>query len=123
MPFQPSGGPPARPLNGGAFRGTAYVGFELQKCLFGGVGPVTAPNQRPCPRGSRLYNPPVPRESEQPNLTSAAPADEADALQPIDVEQTDAAAEEADVRHFAWRVAKNLTRRIDQYLVDRVGYL
>ncbi len=32
-------------------------------------------------------------------------------------------AEESDVEHFAWRVTKNLTRRIDQYLVDRVGYL
>ena len=31
--------------------------------------------------------------------------------------------EEADVEHFHWRVSKNLTRRIDQYLVDRVGYL
>src|SRR5437016_8955261 len=31
--------------------------------------------------------------------------------------------EEADVEHFRWRVSKNLTRRIDQYLVDRVGYL
>jgi 23S rRNA pseudouridine1911/1915/1917 synthase len=31
--------------------------------------------------------------------------------------------EEADVEHFHWRVTKNLTRRIDQYLVDRVGYL
>ncbi len=31
--------------------------------------------------------------------------------------------EESDVEHFKWRVAKNLTRRIDQYLVDRVGYL
>lgn len=30
---------------------------------------------------------------------------------------------EADVEHFAWRVSKNLERRIDQYLVDRVGYL
>ncbi len=30
---------------------------------------------------------------------------------------------ESDVVHFAWRVSKNLTRRIDQYLVDRVGYL
>ncbi len=29
----------------------------------------------------------------------------------------------ADVRHFQWRVSKNLTRRVDQYLVDRVGYL
>src|SRR6187551_2328401 len=31
--------------------------------------------------------------------------------------------EDADVVHFKWRVSKNLTRRIDQYLVDRVGYL
>ena len=30
---------------------------------------------------------------------------------------------EEDVEHFHWRVTKNLTRRIDQYLVDRVGYL
>jgi 23S rRNA pseudouridine1911/1915/1917 synthase len=30
---------------------------------------------------------------------------------------------ESDVEHFHWRVTKNLTRRIDQYLVDRVGYL
>jgi 23S rRNA pseudouridine1911/1915/1917 synthase len=28
-----------------------------------------------------------------------------------------------DLEHFRWRVSKNLTRRIDQYLVDRVGYL
>src|SRR4051812_18911154 len=33
------------------------------------------------------------------------------------------AAEESDVEHFSWRVSKILTRRIDQYLVDRVGYL
>jgi 23S rRNA pseudouridine1911/1915/1917 synthase len=31
--------------------------------------------------------------------------------------------EEEDVEHFHWRVSKNLTRRIDQYLVDRIGYL
>ena len=31
--------------------------------------------------------------------------------------------EESDVEHFRFRVSKNLTRRIDQYLVDRVGYL
>jgi 23S rRNA pseudouridine1911/1915/1917 synthase len=30
---------------------------------------------------------------------------------------------EEDLRHFQWKVSKNLTRRIDQYLVDRVGYL
>jgi 23S rRNA pseudouridine1911/1915/1917 synthase len=32
-------------------------------------------------------------------------------------------AEESDIEHFHWRVGKDLTRRIDQYLVDRVGYL
>src|SRR5438132_6011676 len=31
--------------------------------------------------------------------------------------------DDADVVHFHWRVSKNLTRRIDQYLVDRIGYL
>src|SRR3954467_14249877 len=35
----------------------------------------------------------------------------------------DEGVEDADVEHFHWRVSKNLTRRIDQYLVDRVGYL
>src|SRR3954449_5129207 len=35
----------------------------------------------------------------------------------------DTEAEEQDVEHFQWRVTKNLTRRLDQYLVDRVGYL
>src|SRR3954465_4808683 len=30
---------------------------------------------------------------------------------------------DADLKHYRWRVSKNLTRRIDQYLVDRVGYL
>lgn len=35
----------------------------------------------------------------------------------------DEGAEDADVEHFHWRVTKNLTRRIDQYLVDRIGYL
>src|SRR5437868_4720803 len=44
-----------------------------------------------------------------------------DALEPqsevIEVDET------SDVEHFHWRVSKNLTRRIDQYLVDRIGYL
>lgn len=31
--------------------------------------------------------------------------------------------EENDLVHFEWKVTKNLTRRLDQYLVDRVGYL
>jgi 23S rRNA pseudouridine1911/1915/1917 synthase len=37
--------------------------------------------------------------------------------EPIEVEA------DTDVEHFHWRVSKNLTRRIDQYLVDRIGYL
>lgn len=31
--------------------------------------------------------------------------------------------ETAEVVHFQWKVTKTLTRRLDQYLVDRVGYL
>lgn len=30
---------------------------------------------------------------------------------------------EQDVEHYRWRIGKNLTRRIDQYLTDRVAYL
>lgn len=29
----------------------------------------------------------------------------------------------SETQHFKWRISKNLTRRLDQYLVDRVGYL
>ena len=36
---------------------------------------------------------------------------------------TDDVEEENDLRHFKWKVTKNLVRRVDQYLVDRVGYL
>jgi 23S rRNA pseudouridine1911/1915/1917 synthase len=50
--------------------------------------------------------------------------------EPIDAVDDDALAPpgaeveiDEDVEHFKWRVSKNLTRRIDQYLVDRVGYL
>ncbi|MCC6239407.1 MAG: RluA family pseudouridine synthase [Phycisphaerales bacterium] len=50
----------------------------------------------------------------QPNKASQL-NDEIDAIQ-VDGDQ-------ADVAHFQWRISKNLTRRIDQYLVDRVGYL
>jgi 23S rRNA pseudouridine1911/1915/1917 synthase len=42
---------------------------------------------------------------------------------PDDPEAIQVDAEESDVVHFKWRISKNLTRRIDQYLVDRVGYL
>lgn len=40
----------------------------------------------------------------------------------VDTVETDAA-EESDVEHFKFHISKNLTRRIDQYLVDRVPYL
>lgn len=33
------------------------------------------------------------------------------------------ATEDGDLREFKWKLGKNLTRRIDQYLVDRIGYL
>lgn len=58
-----------------------------------------------------------------PPPSDQLPPSDADAPSP-DAEQ--AGAEEVvenDVRHFHWKVSKNLTRRIDQYLVDRVGYL
>jgi 23S rRNA pseudouridine1911/1915/1917 synthase len=31
--------------------------------------------------------------------------------------------DDAEMRHFNWRLGKDLSRRVDQYLVDRVGYL
>jgi len=42
--------------------------------------------------------------------------------QPLDTEE-DASEEDGDLREFQWKLGKNLTRRIDQYLVDRIGYL
>lgn len=39
------------------------------------------------------------------------------------LESPETESDEADVRHFKWRIGKNLVRRLDQYLVDRVGYL
>lgn len=41
--------------------------------------------------------------------------------EPLDAESE--AAEDGDLREFKFRLGKNLTRRIDQYLVDRIGYL
>ena len=40
-----------------------------------------------------------------------------------DAESTVEAEVENDVEHYNFRISKNLTRRIDQYLVDRVSYL
>jgi 23S rRNA pseudouridine1911/1915/1917 synthase len=52
-------------------------------------------------------------------LTPAA-ADSDDTVVLEDVATPD---EDSDVRHFRFRVSKKLTRRIDQYLVDRVPHL
>ncbi|HEY0010151.1 MAG TPA: RluA family pseudouridine synthase [Tepidisphaeraceae bacterium] len=46
------------------------------------------------------------------------PAETAEAV----VDETDLA-EEGELREFSYRLGKNLTRRLDQYLVDRIGYL
>ena len=40
-----------------------------------------------------------------------------------DAESTVETEVENDVEHYHFRLSKNLTRRVDQYLVDRVGYL
>ena len=55
-------------------------------------------------------------EDENPALPE--PADDA-----ITVEDVATPDEDSDVRHFKFKVSKKLTRRIDQYLVDRVPYL
>ncbi len=62
----------------------------------------------------------VTREDEQHDPLPAAPGEPEDLVSaaPDDAEDSD-----ADLKHYQWRVTKNLTRRIDQYLVDRVGYL
>jgi 23S rRNA pseudouridine1911/1915/1917 synthase len=66
----------------------------------------------------------MPRSEEQidpaqpADASAAAPDDDAVVLE--DVATPD---EDSDVRHFKFRVSKKLTRRIDQYLVDRVPYL
>lgn len=31
--------------------------------------------------------------------------------------------DDSELRHFTWTLGKNLERRLDQYLVDRIGYL
>jgi len=46
-----------------------------------------------------------------------------DEVKPIESTSDADESSDGDLKHYRWRVAKNLTRRIDQYLVDRVGYL
>lgn len=48
-------------------------------------------------------------------------ASQPDDLVPLESPATEDESDESV--HFRWRVSKNLTRRLDQYLVDRVGYL
>ena len=63
----------------------------------------------------------MPGPQDEIPTTDVAPvvADD-DAIVTEDVATPD---EDSDVRHFKFRVSKKLTRRIDQYLVDRVPYL
>ncbi|MFT3787069.1 MAG: S4 domain-containing protein [Tepidisphaeraceae bacterium] len=58
------------------------------------------------------------------------PADQTDPLEDPDVDvsldgdtEAEAPSDDASLRHFCWRIGRNLERRVDQYLVDRVGYL
>jgi RluA family pseudouridine synthase/TatA/E family protein of Tat protein translocase len=43
--------------------------------------------------------------------------------QPLDPPIESPEDEGEEIVHFRWRIGKDLTRRLDQYLVDRVGYL
>src|SRR5947209_9837116 len=61
--------------------------------------------------------PPDPENHDPTADLIAASASAAEGTAPAEVE------DESDVRKFHWRLGKNLVRRIDQYLVDRVGYL
>src|SRR6185369_15358140 len=62
--------------------------------------------------------------SPEPQLDSElASSDGSSADDAIIAEDVATPDEDSDVRHFKFRVSKKLTRRIDQYLVDRVPYL
>jgi 23S rRNA pseudouridine1911/1915/1917 synthase len=52
-----------------------------------------------------------------------SPDEEKPPLLSDDAESSVELAVENDVEHYHFRISKNLTRRIDQYLVDRVTYL
>ena len=56
------------------------------------------------------------------NSAEVPPAPTVDPDLPVDAEDV-AAADESDVEHYRFTLGKTLTRRIDQYLVDRVPYL
>lgn len=59
------------------------------------------------------YNSAVPSESDDPEL----------ALIADDAESTVETAVDDDLERYQFKLSKNLTRRVDQYLVDRVTYL
>jgi 23S rRNA pseudouridine1911/1915/1917 synthase len=63
---------------------------------------------------------PLPDDETSPT-ESAAPIDDDGTV--VVVEDVATPDEDSDVRHFVFRVSKKLTRRIDQYLVDRVPHL
>ena len=51
----------------------------------------------------------------EPDEIEEKKIDEEGALAPVE--------EESDVEHFRFKLSKTLTRRVDQYLVDRVPHL
>jgi 23S rRNA pseudouridine1911/1915/1917 synthase len=66
----------------------------------------------------------MPQSEEQLDPVQVADASSAPAADDsVVVEDVATPDEDSDVRHFKFRVSKKLTRRIDQYLVDRVPYL
>src|SRR6188472_117445 len=62
-------------------------------------------------------------EEEELDPVQLADASAGAADDSVVVEDVATPDEDSDVRHFSFRVSKKLTRRIDQYLVDRVPYL
>ena len=73
-----------------------------------------------CPRPA--FQPDRDQGNPDPIPANPPAAPEVDPDLPVDSEAV-AAADEADVEHYRFRLGKTLTRRIDQYLVDRVPYL
>src|SRR6202035_5479647 len=62
--------------------------------------------------------PNVPSLPEQPDELESPPPAGPTGAPAEEVDET-----EQDVEHFHFRIGKNLTRRIDQYLTDRIPYL
>lgn len=65
---------------------------------------------------------------DEPTDPPLQPIDSIDSIDAIDAIEPAESPEEREgdgdeIVHFRWKVTKDLTRRIDQYLVDRVGYM